>query len=240
MTLHPPIQTVHEALTDTKAVSGFEELLTIKTPWWKRSMDIFVAIAFLIVFAPVMLTIAVIIRLTSSGPVLYRQNRIGTSGRAFTFLKFRSMYYACDQSIHQEHIEKLSNGDIDLVPNGDNSYSSYKIHGDERVTKFGAFLRRTSLDELPQLFNVIRGQMSLVGPRPYPVYQTEKCTQWQRTRHMIRPGITGLSQVDARYNISFIDAYRLDLRYIKKFSFLLDLRILLKTVSVVVSGRGAN
>ncbi len=223
-----------------KQIDTCEPFFFRKLPVWKRVMDIFGAIFCLIIFSPVMVVIALAIKLTSRGPIFFKQKRVGMGGIIFTFFKFRSMYHNCDQNIHQKHILKLSNGDIDTAPNGQSRSSSYKLPNDERITNLGKFLRRTSLDELPQLFNVLKGDMSLVGPRPYPLYQTKTCSIWQRARLSIKPGITGLGQVYGRFNCSFIDAYRLDVQYIRKYSLWLDFKILFKTISLVFSGRGAQ
>jgi lipopolysaccharide/colanic/teichoic acid biosynthesis glycosyltransferase len=224
----------------TEAAHDISPLLSRKIPVWKRAADIVGSLVGLIVLSPVMLLTAIAIKLDSKGPIIFRQVRIGSEGKTFSFFKFRSMYDDCDQTVHQEHIEKLSNGEAGLVQQDDCDYSSYKLDNDERVTKVGKFLRRTSLDEFPQLINVLKGEMSLVGPRPYPVYQEEISTIWQRYRIMVRPGITGLAQVDGRYGKSYIDAYRLDLQYIKSFSFWLDIKILFKTIRMVISARGAQ
>jgi lipopolysaccharide/colanic/teichoic acid biosynthesis glycosyltransferase len=216
-----------------------ENIFIRETPFLKRTMDIVFAVICLVLFLPIMIVAVVAIKLTSEGPVLYKQERAGEGGKTFTFLKFRSMYNNCDQRVHQEHIKKLSRKEIDLIQTYDNTCSSFKLQNDNRVTNIGKYLRRTSLDELPQLFNVLKGDMSLVGPRPYPVYEAECCTDWQRTRFCIRPGITGLSQVYARYNKSYIDAYRYDLNYVKNLSLWLDLKILFKTLPCAIYGRGA-
>jgi lipopolysaccharide/colanic/teichoic acid biosynthesis glycosyltransferase len=202
-------------------------------------VDIVLTLVILVSFFPILVVIAIAIKMTSEGPVLFKQKRVGEGGKTFEFLKFRSMYHNCDQKIHQEHIQKLSKKKMNLNPSDDNTCSSFKLQNDDRVTNIGKFLRRTSLDELPQLFNVLKGEMSLVGPRPYPVYETECCTSWQRARLCVKPGITGLSQVCARCEGSYVDAYRLDLRYIKSHSLWLDLKILIKTIPFTISGRGA-
>jgi lipopolysaccharide/colanic/teichoic acid biosynthesis glycosyltransferase len=227
--------------TQTQAFSApqIESFFVRKTPYLKRIMDIVLAMICLVLFSPIMIFIAIAIKMTSEGPVLFKQDRVGEGGKTFKFLKFRSMYHNCDQTIHQEHIKKLSKKEINLNPSDDNKCSSYKLQSDDRVTNIGKFLRRTSLDELPQLFNVLKGDMSFVGPRPYPVYQTLFCTCWQRSRLCVKPGITGLSQVCARFNTSYEDAYRLDVRYIKDHFLWLDLKLLFQTLPVVLSGKGA-
>jgi lipopolysaccharide/colanic/teichoic acid biosynthesis glycosyltransferase len=228
-----------QAQTQAYREPQIESFFIPGTPFLKRIMDIALATICLILFSPIMIVITIAIKMTSEGPVLFKQDRVGKGGKIFAFLKFRSMYNDCDQSIHQEHIKKLSNKEINLSPSDDNICSSYKLQSDDRVTKVGKFLRRTSLDEFPQLFNVLKGDMSFVGPRPYPVYQMECTLCWQRSRLWVKPGITGLSQVGARFNTSYEDAYRLDLQYIKSHSLWLDLKLLFKTLPVVLSGKGA-
>lgn len=206
----------------------------------KRLVDIIGSLVGVTLLLPAFIVIAIAIKLTSPGPVFFKQKRVGLNGKIFTSLKFRSMYHNCDQTVHQEHVRKLANKEITLFENGKDHLFSYKLQNDERVTKIGRFLRRTSLDELPQLFNVLKGKMSLVGPRPYPIYEIENSTIWQYSRLTIKPGITGLAQLYSRYNRTYTDAYRLDLQYIKKWSLWLDFKILIKTVPLAISGRGAQ
>ena len=205
----------------------------------KRCIDLIGSLLGITLCVPIFLIVALAIKLTSPGPVLFKQKRVGLNGRVFTFLKFRSMHTNCDQNIHKKHVNKLSRGEVSLFQDNQNGVLSYKLQNDPRITKIGWLLRVTSLDEIPQLFNVLKGDMSLVGPRPYPVYQVEHCRLWQHSRHMIKPGITGLAQLRARYNITYTDAYRLDLHYLKKWSLWLDLKILIETVPFALSGRGA-
>jgi lipopolysaccharide/colanic/teichoic acid biosynthesis glycosyltransferase len=134
----------------------------------------------------------------------------------------------------------LADEEIDVFDDEEGQYLSYKLNHDRRITSVGRFLRRTSIDELPQLFNVLKGEMSLVGPRPYPVYQIDRCRLWQHHRLMVKPGITGLSQIYARCNKSYTDSFRFDLRYAQSCSPWLDLKILIKTFFVVFSARGAR
>ena len=228
-----------QAKPQSVAAPSIDRFFIRKTPFFKRMMDLLLAIICLTIFSPALIAIAIAIKMTSEGPVLFKQDRVGEGGKTFAFLKFRSMYHNCDQTIHQEHIQKLANREIDLYPSEENTCSSYKLQCDERITNLGRFLRHTSLDELPQLFNVLKGDMSFVGPRPYPVYQTECCTYLQRSRLCVKPGITGLSQVCARFNTSYEDAYRLDVKYIKNHSLWLDLKLLFQTLPVVLSSKGA-
>jgi lipopolysaccharide/colanic/teichoic acid biosynthesis glycosyltransferase len=205
----------------------------------KRLIDIIGSLLGITICLPFFVIIAIAIKLTSPGPVLFKQKRVGLNGKVFTFLKFRTMHANCDQNVHQEHINKLSKGETSLSRNGQNGVLSYKLQEDSRITKIGRFLRANTSDELPQLFNVLKGEMSLVGPRPYPLYEIGNCRLWQHSRIMIKPGITGLAQLQARCNATYIDAYRLDLQYSKKRSLWLDLKILIKTVPFIISGRGA-
>lgn len=205
----------------------------------KRSLDIVGSLFAILLLAPVFLLVAVIIRLTSSGPVLFRQTRIGQHGKPFTFLKFRSMHANNDARIHQEYVKKLIAGHGDLKQ-ADGGEVAFKLINDPRITPIGRFIRRTSLDELPQFFNVLCGQMSLVGPRPPVQYEYEAYDAWHRQRLMeVKPGITGLWQVTGRSRTTFDEMVRLDLKYASSWSILMDLEILWRTPSAVLSGRGA-
>lgn len=206
----------------------------------KRSLDIIGSIALLVILSPLLLAIAIVVRLTSEGPVLFRQFRIGQFGAPFTFYKFRSMYTNNDSRIHQEYVARLIDGEAGSKKPGTSQESIFKLTNDPRVTPAGKFLRRTSLDELPQLFNVLFGDMSLVGPRPPLPYEYERYQMWHRRRVFdVKPGITGLWQVTGRSKTTFDEMVRLDLNYAKKWSLWLDLKILLKTPSAVLSGDGA-
>jgi lipopolysaccharide/colanic/teichoic acid biosynthesis glycosyltransferase len=201
----------------------------------KRLIDIAGSTLALAALFPVFLAIAVAIRLTSKGPVLFQQERVGQFGERFTFLKFRSMFVANKSDIHEAYIKKLIAGDKNVSKNG-----IFKIQNDPRVTTVGRFLRKTSLDELPQFWNVLMGNMSLVGPRPPLPYEVEVYDIWHRRRLLdAKPGITGLWQVNGRSRTSFDDMVRLDLQYAQSSSLWLDLKILLKTPSAVLAGEGA-
>ena len=198
----------------------------------KRVIDVAGSVCGLALFAPVLLLIALLVRLTSRGPILFRQRRIGRYGREFWFLKFRSMRVNNDPTIHEQYIKQL-------IENPDKQ-SAYKIQNDPRITPFGRFLRKSSLDELPQLLNVLTGDMSLVGPRPPLPYEVANYRYWHRRRVVeVKPGITGLWQVYGRSRTTFDEMVRLDLRYVQQQSLLLDLKILLLTPYAVISGRGA-
>jgi lipopolysaccharide/colanic/teichoic acid biosynthesis glycosyltransferase len=188
----------------------------------------------------VFFVIAAAIKLTSRGPVLFRQQRIGEHGTAFTFLKFRSMYVNNDASQHKEYVRKLIAGQAAKQPTDGEGEGIFKLTNDPRITAVGNFLRRTSLDELPQFINVLRGEMSLVGPRPPVPYEVEAYATWHRRRVLeAKPGITGLWQVQGRSRVGFDDMVRLDLHYARNCSPLLDLKILLQTPKAVIAGSGA-
>ncbi len=206
----------------------------------KRMIDLFGSLALLALLSPVFLTIAAAIKLTSRGPVLFQQKRIGEHGTPFTFLKFRSMYVNNDSSEHREYVRQLIGGKADKKTANGNGTGVFKLTNDPRLTPVGKFLRRSSLDELPQLINVFQGEMSLVGPRPPVPYEVEAYATWHRRRLLeAKPGITGLWQVYGRSRVEFDDMVRLDLRYAKACSPLLDLKILLQTPKAVIGGDGA-
>ena len=199
----------------------------------KRAMDITGSLVILILLSPMFLVIAVIVRLTSRGPILFRQTRLGRFGKKFTFLKFRSMYADNDPEIHKKYVHSLIEKKV-------SESGTFKIKNDPRVTPLGRFLRKSSLDELPQLINVLKGEMSLVGPRPPIPYEFEKYSVWHRRRILeVKPGITGEWQVNGRSRTTFDEMVRMDLRYIQNQSIWLDLKILLKTPLAVMMANGA-
>jgi lipopolysaccharide/colanic/teichoic acid biosynthesis glycosyltransferase len=201
----------------------------------KRAMDIAGSLLALIVLSPLLVAVSVAIKLTSEGPIFFRQQRIGQHGKRFTFLKFRSMYFANNHEIHKEYVKNLISG-----ANGTEQGQVYKLINDPRITRIGRILRRTSLDEVPQFLNVLTGEMSLVGPRPPIPYEFESYDTWHAQRLLaVKPGITGLWQVEGRSRVSFDEMVRLDLRYASSWSVWLDLKILLKTPGAVLSGAGA-
>ena len=195
--------------------------------WGKRAIDLAGAGFGLLLSAPLMAVVALIIKLESRGPVFYRSTRIGRNGRPFTFLKFRSMVDGADR--HRQHLTHLNECDGPV----------FKISRDPRVTRIGRFLRTTSLDEVPQFLNVMRGDMSLVGPRPPLPDEVAQYEPWQKRRLEVRPGITCLWQISGRSRIGFREWMRLDLEYIKHQSFWLDVRILVRTIPAVLSREGA-
>ena len=205
----------------------------------KRGMDIVASLAVLLLFSPLFLLVAVIVKLTSKGPVLFKQERLGQFGKVFNCLKFRSMSVNNDLKIHQEFMKRVISGTHDGHAHG-SSGPVYKMTNDPRITRVGRFIRRTSLDELPQFINVLRGEMSLVGPRPPLAYEYMEYDVWHRRRILeVKPGLTGLWQVSGRSRVRFDDMVRLDLQYAREWSFWLDMRILLQTPLAVFLGDGA-
>ncbi len=206
----------------------------------KRAMDIVGSLAALVLLSPLFLLIALAVKATSKGPILFRQRRIGQHGESFTFLKFRSMYVGNDASIHREYVKQLIAGKAEKHLN-EKREGVYKLTRDPRVTTIGGFLRKTSLDELPQFINVLRGEMSLVGPRPPVPYEVEAYDFWHRRRVLeAKPGITGLWQIKGRSRVKFDDMVRLDLQYARTWSPWLDVKILLRTPGAMVFGEGAH
>ena len=206
----------------------------------KRVFDIVGSALALVLLAPLFGVIALAIKWTSEGPVLFSQERLGHKGKKFKFLKFRSMKRNCDCRIHKEYVSKFIAGQVSgRESNG--TAPTFKIQGDPRVTPVGSILRKTSLDELPQFWNVLRGDMSLVGPRPPLEYEFKAYDVWHRRRILeTTPGITGLWQVEGRSRTHFDDMVRLDLKYARSWSIWLDLKILLRTPAAVISGKGAH
>ena len=206
----------------------------------KRSMDIAGSFAALVLCSPLLVLISVAIKLTSKGPILFRQERVGRYGSRFTFLKFRSMECGSDARIHREYVKQYIAGEAEAARASQTQNAVYKIQSDPRITRVGKFLRRSSLDELPQFINVLRGDMSLVGPRPPIPYELEGYQTWHRRRVLeSKPGITGLWQVSGRSRVKFDDMVRMDLRYAKTWSLWLDVKILLQTPAAVLFGAGA-
>jgi len=206
----------------------------------KRLIDVMGSLGLLVLLSPVFLAIAIAVRLSSRGPILFRQQRIGEHGTPFTFFKFRSMFVNNDASQHKEYVQKLIAGRADKQRTEGASEGVFKLTNDPRITRVGNFLRRTSLDELPQFYNVLRGDMSLVGPRPPVAYEVEAYATWHRRRLLeAKPGITGLWQVQGRSRVGFDDMVRLDLRYARNCSPWLDLKILMRTPKAVIAGNGA-
>lgn len=210
-------------------------------PVAKRALDVVGSAALLLAVAPIMLTIAALVKMTSRGPVFFRQQRIGEQGRPFSMLKFRTMRVDAGHDIHQQFVAQYIQGQMTAGDATSNAAPIFKIVADPRVTRVGHFLRRSSLDELPQFWNVLRGEMSLVGPRPPLPYEVKIYKPWHWRRVLeAKPGITGLWQVNGRSRTTFDDMVRLDIRYARDQSVWMDVRILLATPRAVVSGSGAH
>lgn len=193
----------------------------------KRTMDIICSFVGLVLLSPIFLITAIAIRAEDGGPSIFVQNRNGINGKVFRMYKFRSM---C-QDAEKIHQSLLSQNELDGP--------AFKMKDDPRLTKVGKFIRRTSIDELPQLVNILKGEMSLVGPRPLPTYETDKCNAYQKQRMLVKPGLTCYWQCSGRNNIPFDEWIEMDLKYIKEASVCTDFKILCKTVFSVVSGEGA-
>jgi lipopolysaccharide/colanic/teichoic acid biosynthesis glycosyltransferase len=207
----------------------------------KRGIDVLGSALLLLALSPILAAIALAIKLTSKGPVIFEQERLGQFGAKFKCLKFRTMYTNNDPKIHREYVQNFIAGQTKAAESNGNEPAVYKLTNDPRVTAIGRFLRRTSLDEFPQFWNVLRGEMSLVGPRPPVSYEFEMYDHWHRRRVLeLKPGVTGLWQVNGRSRTCFDDMVRLDLRYSQTWSLWLDLKILLATPLAVVAGNGAH
>jgi lipopolysaccharide/colanic/teichoic acid biosynthesis glycosyltransferase len=230
---HPVTSTLRKELTSTT--------IRKKTALFvKRLIDITGSIVGLILALPVILIVAFAIKLTSRGPILFRQVRLGQYGKRFTFLKFRSMKVNSDPTLHEDYIKCFIAGAAGAQQSAGNQQHFYKLTADPRITPIGRFLRKTSLDELPQLLNVLTGDMSLVGPRPPVTYEFNHYYLWHKQRLVaVKPGITGLWQVDGRSRVKFDDMVRLDIRYARSWSLWLDVKILAQTPRAVFTGLGA-
>jgi lipopolysaccharide/colanic/teichoic acid biosynthesis glycosyltransferase len=228
----------------TLTVDGERELYFL----CKRLIDLVLTVMLLVFLLPLMLLIAVAIAVETPGPVLFVQERVGVRRRSaggrtywvtrtFPFYKFRSMVAGADQSVHAEHIRAFVEGRVNA---GDGAGAKFKLAHDPRVTRVGRILRRTSLDELPQLFNVLKGDMSLVGPRPVPAYEVAQYGESDAERLAAIPGITGLWQVMGRGEVPFAEMIRMDREYVRNHTIWLDLKILIATIPAILSGRGAG
>lgn len=220
-------------MTETSA--GRSQNLTF--PWSlraypvaKRLVDVTAASALLVLLLPLLLAAFVAVRVTSPGAGIYRQRRVGVDGRTFEIYKFRTMQDRCSEEVHRTYVARLLAGQAEAEE------GLYKLGRDLRVTKVGALLRRTSIDELPQLVNVLRGDMSLVGPRPALPWEVEMFPSWAHRRHAVRPGLTGLWQVSGRNRLTMTEGLHLDVTYVDQASFLGDLWILLRTVPALLHG----
>lgn len=211
----------------------------------KRVFDIVAAGILLVLASPLFVVIGLAIMLDSKGPIFFRQMRIGARPRRaegsvvwdirqFSVFKFRSMRAASDESVHAAHVKAFVEGKLEP------SHGSFKLQDDDRITPVGRVLRRTSLDELPQLINVVRGEMSLVGPRPVPPYEVELYEDWQMERLSAMPGITGAWQVSGRGRVTFDEMIRMDIEYVRHHSFWGDLKLLAQTLPAALTGEGAE
>jgi lipopolysaccharide/colanic/teichoic acid biosynthesis glycosyltransferase len=215
-----------------------ERARTVQRDLVKRAFDIAGSLLLLAACLPLFALVALVVKRTSAGPILFRQERVGRSGEPFTMLKFRTMYVDADDSVHQQYVTQLIRSNGAAAQIGDRPV--YKLTNDRRITPAGHFLRKTSLDELPQFWNVLRGDMSLVGPRPPLRYEVEKYRRWHHRRVIeAKPGVTGLWQVVGRSRTTFDEMVRLDLRYARARSLWRDIRILLATPRAVITGKGA-
>jgi len=233
-----PSKTEIDQVGSLPMVTLFRSPLSSAARIVKRAADLIIATLALLILAPLWLLIALLIKLDSRGVVFYKQERVGMDGRVFLFYKFRTMHAGVDDSEHREFQRKYIKGQPDSNQ-GDGQRPAYKLRADQRVTRLGRVLRRTSLDELPQLFNVLRGDMSIVGPRPPIPYEVESYELWHRKRLDMKPGITGLWQVSGRNRLAFDEMVRMDLYYIENWSLLLDLKIILQTLPVMWRGEDA-
>jgi lipopolysaccharide/colanic/teichoic acid biosynthesis glycosyltransferase len=202
----------------------------------KRMFDLVVALFLVCLTLPILIIIWLLVRTTSPGKAMFRQTRIGRLGRPFVMYKFRTMHNGCDDAIHREYVRKLLTDD---TPPVGGEKGLYKLEADPRVTRVGRLLRKTSLDELPQLLNVVKGDMSLVGPRPALPYEAELFSATHRARFLVAPGVTGLWQICGRSKLPMQQGLDLDLEYIQRRSFWLDLQILIKTLPAVFTADGA-
>jgi lipopolysaccharide/colanic/teichoic acid biosynthesis glycosyltransferase len=199
----------------------------------KRLIDVSLSLALLIIVAPLLLLLWCLVRLTSSGPAFFRQERVGRDMRSFTMLKLRTMYSGCRDEVHRDYVTRMLSADesAEVEENG-----LFKLDGDARVTRLGAWLRCTSLDELPQLLNVLRGDMSLVGPRPVLRWEAEMFEERYKRRFLVKPGVSGLWQVSGRSRLTMREALELDIEYADRWSLALDLIIILRTVPAILRG----
>ena len=215
----------------------FREPLSSGSRLLKRTFDLLISALAIVLLLPLWLLIALLIKLDSRGPVLYTQERVGMDGRLFLVLKFRTMQAGSDSKVHRDYQRAFIKGSAEANL-GETGRPTYKLLADPRITRVGHFLRRTSLDEVPQLLNVLMGDMSVVGPRPPIPYEVEAYELWHRKRLDMKPGLTGLWQVSGRNRLPFEEMVRLDLFYIENWSFLLDLKIILRTALVMVGREG--
>ncbi|NJK78491.1 MAG: sugar transferase [Chloroflexaceae bacterium] len=237
-------------VTRSHVITGKATLKEMASYLLKRAFDIVAASMLLLVLLPILLLIAFLIRHDSAGSPLFIQQRVGSRRRVrngkvvwevrnFPCFKFRTMYTNADQKLHQEHVKKFVRGELEAGEQGADT-AKFKLDRDPRITRIGHILRRTSLDELPQLLNVLRGEMSLIGPRPVPTYEVAEYDTWHFLRLAALPGISGLWQVKGRSQVSFEEMVELDVEYVRQQSLLFDIKIMLLTVLVMINGSGAR
>ena len=223
-----------DSMLERRRASGFTEMTRRGTEALRRMLDVAICTTALAILGLPMLLIAFAVRVEDCGPALFRQERVGLRGRSFTFFKFRTMSQGGDDSALRDLIARELRGE-DTAQNG-----STKLNNDRRVTRTGAFLRKTSLDELPQLLNVLRGDMTLVGPRPCLVWEAEMFPSRFASRFSVPPGLTGLWQVSGRSELGTLEMLELDVRYVRKRSLGSDISIMLRTVPALLRGGGAR
>jgi lipopolysaccharide/colanic/teichoic acid biosynthesis glycosyltransferase len=216
----------------TKPFFNIEPFYSKKVLLWKRIIDIIGSLAGMVMLSPLFLFILFLIKLLSPGPAFFKQERIGYGGKKFKFYKFRTMKHDVDPSVHEEYLAKLIESGANSECSGD---PMCKIEKDPRIIPFGNILRKSYLDELPQLFNVLRGEMSLVGPRPPIPYEVERYSYWHYERFECLPGMTGFWQISGKNSLTFKEMVRLDIQYSRNLSFLLDLKILMKTPFTIIA-----
>lgn len=215
----------------TDPLVNIDPLFVRKMPVWKRTMDIICSLTGIILLFPLFLIVAAVLKIVSPGPIFFRQERVGYGGKIFLMYKLRTMHVNADDSLHARHMADIINGD-----DKNNYYKPVsKLPDDPRIIPFGKFLRVSAIDELPQLYNILIGDMSLVGPRPPIPYEVDQYKFWHSDRFDIVPGLTGLWQVSGKNRLPFNEMIRLDIRYAQTQSFWTDMKILLMTPSVVVS-----
>ena len=213
---------------DIKSITSADELYLLKAPLWKTAMDKTGSIFGLLILSPVFIIIAILIKVSSPGPVFFKQLRTGWGGKPFYAYKFRTMVQGAELMRDE------------LLPFNERGGPVFKMTDDPRITRIGTFLRRSSIDELPQLINVLKGEISLVGPRPLYIAEENAMSQWHRIRRTVKPGITCLWQIYKRDGSDFDEWIRYDIQYINNISFWLDLKILLITIPAVISQKGAK
>ncbi len=216
------------AMSQEESAGSVEALLARPSPMWKRVLDVTGAGIGVVLASPLMLFAYVGIKLTSPGPVIFKQERAGLGGRAFTIYKFRTM--STDAEARKKELRKISEQDG----------PAFKLTNDPRVYAFGSLLRKTSIDELPQLFNIIKGDMSLVGPRPLPIEEANNCATWQRRRLDVTPGLTCIWQIFGRSKVTFSEWVRMDVAYIRRRTILHDIKLILMTIPAVLMRKGAK